>query len=153
MFEQGRIYRRRDLLDRVGGQRQGGISTPKEHPLIFLFTGESGEHYGYHDGWEPNGTIRYFGEGQVGDLRFVARSKAIRDHAHIGQDLPLFKILSKRQGCATAARRRSVAQDRCFRARGPDEGRPSGAGVTASAPRVGDFPYCPGVPRSGGRST
>jgi 5-methylcytosine-specific restriction protein A len=50
MFEQGRIYRRRDLHERFGGQRQGGISTPKEHPLVFLVTGESGVQYAYHDG-------------------------------------------------------------------------------------------------------
>jgi 5-methylcytosine-specific restriction protein A len=98
MFEQGHIYRRRDLHDRFGGQRQGGISTPKDHPLIFLFTGESGEQYGYHDGWEPNGTFRYFGEGQVGDMRFVAGNRAIRDHAQSGKDLHVFEIVPKRQG-------------------------------------------------------
>jgi 5-methylcytosine-specific restriction protein A len=65
---------------------RGGISTPREHPLIFLFTGESGEQYGYHDGWELDGTFRYFGEGQVGDMRFVSGNKAIRDHAETGKD-------------------------------------------------------------------
>jgi 5-methylcytosine-specific restriction protein A len=98
MFEQGRIYRRRDLHDRFGGQRQGGISTPKDLPLIFLFTGESGEQYGYHDGWEPDGSFRYFGEGQVGDMRFVAGNRSVRDHAQTGKDLHLFEILPKRQG-------------------------------------------------------
>src|SRR5215207_4243081 len=98
MFDQVRIYRRRDLHVRYGGQRQGGISTPKDHPLIFLFTGESGEQYGYHDGWESNGTFRYVGEGQVGDMRFVAGNKAIRDHAEKGKDLHLFEIIPQRKG-------------------------------------------------------
>jgi 5-methylcytosine-specific restriction enzyme A len=104
VFEQGRIYRRRDLHERFGGQRQGGISTPKYHPLIFLFTGESGEQYGYHDGWELDGTFRYVGEGQVGDMRFVAGNKAIRNHAETGKDLHLFEILPQRKGCATSDR-------------------------------------------------
>jgi 5-methylcytosine-specific restriction protein A len=82
----------------VWGQRQGGISTPKDHPLIFLFTGESGEQYGYHDGWESDRAFRYFGEGQVGDMRFVAGNKAIRDHAETGKDLHLFEILPQRKG-------------------------------------------------------
>lgn len=98
MFEPGHVYRRRDLHDRVGGQRQGGISTPVTETVILLFTGESGEQYGYHDGWEIDGTFRYFGEGQVGDMRFVSGNKAIRDHAANGKDLHLFEILPKRQG-------------------------------------------------------
>jgi hypothetical protein len=53
-FELGRTYNRRDDIHaRFGGQRQGGISTPSGVPYIFLFTGESGEQYGY--GWDgPN---------------------------------------------------------------------------------------------------
>jgi 5-methylcytosine-specific restriction protein A len=40
----------------------------------------------------------YVGEGQVGDMRFVAGNKAIRDHAHTGKDLHLFEIVPKRKG-------------------------------------------------------
>jgi 5-methylcytosine-specific restriction protein A len=39
LFEQGRTYMRRNLHARFGGQRQGGISMPSRHSLIFLFTG------------------------------------------------------------------------------------------------------------------
>ena len=43
-FEIGKIYSRRtDIHARFGGQQQGGISTPASSPIIFLFTGESGE--------------------------------------------------------------------------------------------------------------
>ena len=42
-FEVGKVYSRaRDIHDVYGGGRQSGISTPKDQPLIFLFTGESG---------------------------------------------------------------------------------------------------------------
>ncbi len=51
MFAQSQEYRRRDLHDQLGGQRQGGISTPADQSIILLFTGNSGEQYGYSDGW------------------------------------------------------------------------------------------------------
>jgi hypothetical protein len=66
-----------DLHDRFGGRRQGDISTPKAHLLNFLFTGESGEQYGHPDGWVQDGAFRYFGNGQVRDMRFVAGNRAI----------------------------------------------------------------------------
>lgn len=95
MFEIGRRYRRRDLHHAYGGQWQGGISTPSRQPLIFLFTGESGEQYGYRDGWEPDGTFQYTGEGQVGAMRFTRGNAAIRDHAAEGKDLHLFQTVKK----------------------------------------------------------
>jgi 5-methylcytosine-specific restriction protein A len=98
MFDPGRTYQRRELHDMVGGQRQGGISTPASAPIILLFTGESGHQYGYRDEWEPEGTYRYFGEGQVGDMRFDKGNRAIRDHALDGKDLHLFAIEPRRQG-------------------------------------------------------
>ena len=38
------------------------------HPVIFLFTGEQGEQYGYSDDFQTDGTYWYNGEGQVGDM-------------------------------------------------------------------------------------
>ena len=49
MFEVGEEYRRRELHERYGGQEQGGISTPSQHPFIMLFWGDTGEQYGYKD--------------------------------------------------------------------------------------------------------
>ena len=98
MFEVGPLYRRRDLHAAYGGQGQGGISTPASHPFLLLFTGESGEIYGYRDGWEPDGTFRYTGEGQVGDMTFVRGNAAIRDHAANGKDLHLFAIVPEVRG-------------------------------------------------------
>ncbi len=99
MFELGKIYnRRRDIHDPYGGQRQGGISTPTAAPFVFLFTGTTGEQYGYHDGWDDNGVFIYTGEGQTGDMEFIRGNRAIRDHVQNGKDLLLFQSLGKRKG-------------------------------------------------------
>ena len=94
MFEVGRVYKRRDLHADHGGQRQGGISTPKARPYILLFTG-GGEAYGYHDGWDENGVFLYSGEGQTGDMEFRGGNRAIREHAKDGKDLYLFEQLGR----------------------------------------------------------
>jgi hypothetical protein len=39
-FEIGRTYNRRtDIHGRFGGQQQGGIITPAQHPLVIIITG------------------------------------------------------------------------------------------------------------------
>jgi 5-methylcytosine-specific restriction protein A len=80
MFEEGKVYRRRTIHQVYKGQEQGGISTPSDHPVILLFTGESGQQYGYKDGWIDENTYRYYAEGQFGDMQFIRGNKAIRDH-------------------------------------------------------------------------
>jgi 5-methylcytosine-specific restriction protein A len=98
-FELGKVYSRaRDLHEPYGGGRQSGISTPKDQPFIFLFTGESGEQHGYEDGWDADGVFLYSGEGQLGDMQFVRGNRAIRDHATDGKDLLLFQSLGKGLG-------------------------------------------------------
>lgn len=94
MFSQREEYRRRDLHKEYGGQSQGGISTPKNHPLIFLFTGTSGEQYGYSDGWK-DGIFYYTGEGQQDDMKFVRGNNAIRNHIEAGKDLHLFSYMRR----------------------------------------------------------
>ena len=89
MFEVGRLYKRAELHARYGGQKQGGISTPKGQPFLLLFTG-GGETYGYQDGWEPSGVFLYSGEGQDGDMTFTGGNRALRDHVGNGKDLHLF---------------------------------------------------------------
>jgi 5-methylcytosine-specific restriction enzyme A len=99
VFEIGRVYsRRQEIHGPYGGQWQGGISTPSGWPFILLFTGESGEQYGYQDGWDENGVFHYTGEGQVGDMEFVRGNRAVRDHAKDGKDLHLFEALGKGKG-------------------------------------------------------
>jgi hypothetical protein len=69
-FQRGKTYRRAELHRQFGGQERGGISTPKEHPIIMLFTGETGEQFGYSDGWTEDGIFYYTGEGQIGPMTF-----------------------------------------------------------------------------------
>lgn len=98
-FVVGRIYdRRRDIHGPYGGQQQGGICTPRDHPFVFLFTGPGGEQHGYRDGWDENGVFLYTDEGQVGPMEFVRGNLAIRDHAENGRDLLLFESLGKGEG-------------------------------------------------------
>ena len=52
IFERGQTYSRlQDIHEKYGGGRQGGISPSASHPFVFLFSGKSGETYGYEDGW------------------------------------------------------------------------------------------------------
>ena len=91
-FQEQQIYnRRRDIHAVYGGQPQGGICTPGDHPLIVVFTGESGEQHGYSDGWTSEGTFRYFGEGQVADMVFTRGNRAIRDHLWDGKTCSSFR--------------------------------------------------------------
>ncbi len=95
VFSPGEIYRRRDLHEKFGGQRQGGISTPAKAPFIFLITGDSGKQHGYSDEWTNDGVFLYTGEGQHGDMKFVAGNRAIRDHAEAGKTLQVFEQQKK----------------------------------------------------------
>jgi hypothetical protein len=90
-FVPGQLYRRRDLHEKFGGQRQGGISTPAKAPFIFLITGDSGKRHGYSDEWTEDGVFLYTGEGQRGDMRFVGGNRAIRDHLKNGKALQVFE--------------------------------------------------------------
>lgn len=98
-YEIGKVYnRQRDIHLKYGGQQQGGIATPKTAPYIFLFTGDTGEQYGYKDGFDEEGVYLYTGEGQLGDMEFVRGNRSILDHVKNGKDLLLFKALGKGKG-------------------------------------------------------
>ena len=102
----GEEIRRRELHDRFGGQQQGGMSTPSEHPLIFLFTTSHGDLYGYEDRFQADGMFWYTGEGQVGDMEFVRANRSLRDHEADGRRVFLFE--QTRKGFV-----RFVAEVRC----------------------------------------
>jgi 5-methylcytosine-specific restriction protein A len=91
----GRIYRRRDLHKEFGGQRQGGISTPANSPVVLLFTGDQGAQYGYEDGFRSDGKFWYTGEGQIGDMELVRGNLAIATHREQKKELLLFKYLER----------------------------------------------------------
>ncbi|WP_285142301.1 HNH endonuclease [Serratia ureilytica] len=98
ILEKDEVYKRKYLHDLYGGQEQGGISTPKEFPVIFIFTGETGETHGYKDGWSNNDHFSYTGEGQKGNMQFTKGNKDIRDHKENGKDILLFEYNKKRTG-------------------------------------------------------
>jgi hypothetical protein len=91
VFSPGQVYRRRELHDKLGGQRQGGISTPAKAPFVFLITGDSGKQHGYSDEWTEAGVFLYTGEGQHGDMRLAGGNRAIRDHLKNGKALQVFE--------------------------------------------------------------
>jgi 5-methylcytosine-specific restriction protein A len=91
VFSPGQMYRRRDLHEKFGGQRQGGISTPAKAPFIFLITGDSGKQHGYADEWTNDGIFLYTGEGQHGDMKLVGGNRAIHDHRENGKALQVFE--------------------------------------------------------------
>ena len=96
MFENGRIYnRRREIHDVFNGQLQGGISTPAEHPLIFIFSSDSGDKHGYHDGPQSDGTYWYYGEGQRGDQQLTRGNRSVANHVADGKALHLFQQESR----------------------------------------------------------
>jgi len=93
-FKSAEIYKRSLIHEEYGGNRQSGISYPAKHYMVFIFTGFSGEEYGYNDRWE-NGYFLYYGEGQEGDMEFVRGNKAIRTHREKGKSLHLFQKVRK----------------------------------------------------------
>lgn len=44
---------------------------------MFIFTGR-GKRHGYNDEISPDGTVRYFGEGQKGDMTLTKGNKPLR---------------------------------------------------------------------------
>ena len=95
-FEHGEIYNRRQDIHAVyGGQQQGGISTPKKYPAVFIFTGDSGEQHGYKDKFKPDGTYWYTGEGQRGDMKMLRGNRSIRDHQKEGKIIYLFESVDR----------------------------------------------------------
>jgi 5-methylcytosine-specific restriction protein A len=92
-------HRQREIHARFGGQEQGGMITPAKHNLIFLVTGSSGRQHGYEDRWSSDGaTFFYFGEGQVGDMKFAKANLALRNHAINGEDVHLFEEVPAKSG-------------------------------------------------------
>ena len=92
----GKEYKRKELHDFYGGQRQGGIATPREHPYIFIISSKRGEDHGYIDGWiDENKFFLYTGEGQNGDMEFKSGNKAIRDHHENKKKVLLFEETKK----------------------------------------------------------
>lgn len=97
-FEVGALYRRREEIHgALGGQMQGGISTPANSPFVILFTGEAGKQHGYSDNWDDEGILHYYGEGQRGDMQDRGGNRAIREHLKNNKRLLLFQMMGHRK--------------------------------------------------------
>jgi hypothetical protein len=93
-FQVGALYKRREEIHgRLGGQRQGGISTPAGSPFVILFTGEAGKQHGYLDTWDGDNILNYYGEGQSGDMKDKGGNRAIREHIKNNKRLLLFQMM------------------------------------------------------------
>lgn len=91
MFKKNQIYRRSDLHDQYGGNRQRGICNCVNHPIIFIFTNpDSDEQDVYIDEWK-NKYFHYSGEGRSGDMKMTGGNKSIRDHQENQKQIHLFE--------------------------------------------------------------
>ncbi|MEM9338057.1 MAG: HNH endonuclease [Bacteroidota bacterium] len=95
MFNNGQVFRRRDIHDMYGGNRQSGISPSAKTPYIFIFTGSNGEQHGYKDEWLNEDVFSYTGEGQSGDMQFTKGNLALRNHLSEGKRVFLFEYIAK----------------------------------------------------------
>jgi 5-methylcytosine-specific restriction protein A len=90
LFILNHIYKRSDIHDKFGGNRQGGISPSANFPYIFIFSGKTGHQHGYKDQWENNDVFSYTGEGQLNDMQFIKGNLALKDHLKNGKRVFLF---------------------------------------------------------------
>ncbi|GEM_PF-3452029 len=90
MFNKGQTYIRQKLHKQYGGSGRNGISPSGKEKLIFLFTGKTGESYGYKDYWDED-IFFYTGEGSKGNMKFTRGNKAILNHKKNLKKLYLFE--------------------------------------------------------------
>ncbi len=95
VFAPGKIYKRSEIHDLYGGNRQSGISPAARFPYIFIFTGKTGKKHGYQDGWDNPDVFSYTGEGQAGNMGFTRGNLALRDHLKQGKRVFLFEAAQK----------------------------------------------------------
>lgn len=98
-FRRGQTYVRKRIHDSIGGQEQGGISTPRSVPAVLLFRTQHVVDSGYQDdGWQADGFYHYTGEGQFADMQMTRGNRAVRDHMKTGRALMLFEGVGSRPG-------------------------------------------------------
>lgn len=90
-FVLGKTYiRKEEITGCYGGNGQSGIAQSRTSPVIFVFTAESGEHYGYSDSFDDRGWLTYTGAGRRGDMKLTGSNLAIATHAEDGRALHVF---------------------------------------------------------------
>lgn len=93
MFISGQIYKRSQIHDQYGGNRQSGICPSSQGPYIFIFSGSQGGQHGYKDQWINDKVYSYTGEGQVGDMEFTRGNLALMEHQNQGKRVFLFEYV------------------------------------------------------------
>jgi hypothetical protein len=90
-LEPGDRIVRRDLHERWGGRRQGGISPSSKRRRIFLFWSPAvGEQHGYYDEFREDGSFYYTGAGQYGDQQLRDANRVLLNHRRDGRRVHLF---------------------------------------------------------------
>lgn len=79
MFTLKKSYKRLELNQKFGGNRQRGISVSATYPYIFIFSKHNDKQDVYEDKWN-DGYFHYSGEGRIGDQKFTGGNKSIKDH-------------------------------------------------------------------------
>lgn len=83
---------RKELHDRWGGRRQGGISPSSMTPNIFIFWEPAiGETHGYYDEFRADGAFYYTGAGQFGDQKLKDANRVLLNHSADGRRVHLFR--------------------------------------------------------------
>jgi hypothetical protein len=85
---------RRELHDRWGSGRYGGVEPSVKAESVFLFSNPAvGQTFGYnYDGWHADGTFHYTGDGQEGDQSLSkGGNKSLVDAASLGRTVRLFR--------------------------------------------------------------
>jgi 5-methylcytosine-specific restriction protein A len=100
-FTTGQTYNRKlQITGAYGDSGQSGIAPSNQSPAISLFTGLSGEQYGYTDTFDDSTfLLRYTGEGQLGPMTMTRGNLAITTHAATGRALHVFETLGKGEPC------------------------------------------------------
>lgn len=90
-FIHGKQYRRKELHNRFAGKEQSGISPSTAVDIVFIFTGDTADLYGYEDEFKADGTLIYTAEGQEGPQTMDHGNKAVAQHQDDGRELHVFE--------------------------------------------------------------
>ena len=90
MFEKNKLYKRSELHDDYGGNRQRGISNCPKFDLILIFTNPFKDQDIYIDEWKGE-YFHYSGEGRSGDMTFTGGNFSISCQPKSGKQIHLFE--------------------------------------------------------------
>jgi hypothetical protein len=116
---------RKDVCDTVKGSRQGGITSCRNGNEFLVFTSSGGERYGLDkwEGWNPDGTFSYTGQGTTGNQSIEkGNNKSLLEANKSGKPIHLFSetapdsALHRYLGCVILA----DTPDRCDRTSAAD---------------------------------